>query len=181
MPTSHYTTVNSVRLHYLEAGEGDPILLLHGFPTSSHLYRNILPNLGKTHRARPPKLRPRRQTGRRRVRLRLLRCLRHKQAEHPSRRRPSERGVQDRSRQGMRSKGSRTETRVHATSLQSGSLRSNAPGSGVRSSARFGFSVSAIPVAKCLQPSKRGTGFASELSKQVKRTRPRLCRGELGV
>ena len=34
-----------------DAGEGDPILLLHGFPTSSHLYRNILPTLAKTHRA----------------------------------------------------------------------------------------------------------------------------------
>jgi len=50
-PSSHYTEVNDLRLHYLEAGEGDPILLLHGFPTSSHLYRNILPELGKTHRA----------------------------------------------------------------------------------------------------------------------------------
>jgi haloalkane dehalogenase len=50
-PSSHYTQVNNLRLHYLEAGEGDPILLLHGFPTSSHLYRNILPTLAKTHRA----------------------------------------------------------------------------------------------------------------------------------
>ena len=50
-PSSHYTEVNDLRLHYLEAGEGDPILLLHGFPTSSHLYRNILPELAKTHRA----------------------------------------------------------------------------------------------------------------------------------
>jgi haloalkane dehalogenase len=48
--TSHYTTVHNLRLHYLEAGEGDPILLLHGFPTSSHLYRNILPELARTHR-----------------------------------------------------------------------------------------------------------------------------------
>ena len=54
-PTSHYTQVNSLRIHYLAAGTPDPntppILLLHGFPTSSHLYRNILPELGKTHRA----------------------------------------------------------------------------------------------------------------------------------
>ena len=54
-PSSHYTTVNSLRLHYLESGTADPnvppVLLLHGFPTSSHLYRNILPELGKTHRA----------------------------------------------------------------------------------------------------------------------------------
>jgi len=54
-PTSHYTQANSLRLHYLESGTPDPnvppILLLHGFPTSSHLYRIILPELGKTHRA----------------------------------------------------------------------------------------------------------------------------------
>ena len=50
-PSSHYTEANSLNLHYLEAGQGTPILLLHGFPTNSHLYRNILPELGKTHRA----------------------------------------------------------------------------------------------------------------------------------
>ena len=50
-PISHHVTIQNLRLHYTEAGEGDPILLLHGFPTSSHLYRNILPQLAKTHRA----------------------------------------------------------------------------------------------------------------------------------
>lgn len=54
-PSSHYIDVNSLRLHYLQSGIPDPnvppILLLHGFPTSAHLYRNILPELGKTHRA----------------------------------------------------------------------------------------------------------------------------------
>jgi len=56
-PSSHYTEVNNLRLHYLESAPPNPdpntppILLLHGFPTSSHLYRNILPTLAKTHRA----------------------------------------------------------------------------------------------------------------------------------
>ena len=56
-PSSHYTTVNGLRLHYLEAApptpnpDTPPILLLHGFPTNSHLYRNILPELARTHRA----------------------------------------------------------------------------------------------------------------------------------
>ncbi|MBT8482527.1 MAG: alpha/beta fold hydrolase [Myxococcales bacterium] len=54
-PSSHYTQANGLRLHYLESGAPDPnvppILLLHGFPTNSHLYRNILPELGKSHRA----------------------------------------------------------------------------------------------------------------------------------
>jgi haloalkane dehalogenase len=49
-PSSHYVTANDLNLHYLEAGEGDAVLLLHGFPTSSHLYRNIIPTLAKTHR-----------------------------------------------------------------------------------------------------------------------------------
>lgn len=32
-----------VHIHYVEAGEGRPILFLHGNPTSSYLWRNILP------------------------------------------------------------------------------------------------------------------------------------------
>ena len=28
----HYATVDGVRLHYAEAGRGDPIVLLHGWP-----------------------------------------------------------------------------------------------------------------------------------------------------
>jgi haloalkane dehalogenase len=53
-PSSHVVEANSLRLHYLESGAtsgSPPTLLLHGFPTSSHLYRNILPILGETHRA----------------------------------------------------------------------------------------------------------------------------------
>ena len=30
---------------YVEVGEGDPIVLLHGNPTSSYLWRNVLPHL----------------------------------------------------------------------------------------------------------------------------------------
>jgi len=50
MQTSQFTEVDSLRIHYLEAGEGEPVLLVHGFPTSSHLYRNIIPTLAKNHR-----------------------------------------------------------------------------------------------------------------------------------
>ena len=49
-PASNHVTANALNLHYLEAGQGTPILLLHGFPTSSHLYRNVIPTLAKTHR-----------------------------------------------------------------------------------------------------------------------------------
>ncbi len=49
--SSHYVEVDGLKLHYLSAGEGDPILLIHGFPTSSHLWRNVMPELAKSHRA----------------------------------------------------------------------------------------------------------------------------------
>ena len=32
-------------MHYLEAGEGDPALFLHGNPTSSYLWRNVIPHV----------------------------------------------------------------------------------------------------------------------------------------
>ena len=46
MPTvQHFADVNGKRIAYLEAGSGDPIVLLHGNPTSSYLWRNIIPEL----------------------------------------------------------------------------------------------------------------------------------------
>ena len=40
---SHYIDVHGSKLHYVDEGSGDPILFLHGNPTSSYLWRNILP------------------------------------------------------------------------------------------------------------------------------------------
>ncbi|MBV8801593.1 MAG: haloalkane dehalogenase [Gammaproteobacteria bacterium] len=42
---SHYVDIHGAKLHYIEEGIGDPILLLHGMPTSSYLWRNIIPHL----------------------------------------------------------------------------------------------------------------------------------------
>lgn len=42
---SHYLEVQGAKLHYIETGKGDPILFLHGNPTSSYLWRNIIPYL----------------------------------------------------------------------------------------------------------------------------------------
>ena len=42
---SHYVEVLGSRLHYIEEGEGDPILFLHGNPTSAYLWRNVIPYL----------------------------------------------------------------------------------------------------------------------------------------
>ncbi|MEM9820413.1 MAG: alpha/beta fold hydrolase, partial [Bacteroidota bacterium] len=46
----HYTTVDDLNIHYLEAGEGEAIVFLHGWPTSAYLWRNILPGLAKKYR-----------------------------------------------------------------------------------------------------------------------------------
>jgi len=40
---SHFVEVNGQRIHYVEQGEGAPILFLHGNPTSAYLWRNIIP------------------------------------------------------------------------------------------------------------------------------------------
>jgi haloalkane dehalogenase len=41
---------------YVEVGEGDPIVLLHGNPTSSYLWRNVLPHLQSRGRCIAPDL-----------------------------------------------------------------------------------------------------------------------------
>jgi haloalkane dehalogenase len=40
-----FINVKGRRMAYIEAGEGNPIVFQHGNPTSSYLWRNILPNL----------------------------------------------------------------------------------------------------------------------------------------
>jgi haloacetate dehalogenase len=55
---SHHTVrVNGIRLHYLMAGEGPPVVLLHGFPETSYAWRHQVPQLTKTYRVIAPDLR----------------------------------------------------------------------------------------------------------------------------
>ncbi len=42
---SRFLEVDGANIHYIEKGAGDPILFLHGNPTSSYLWRNIIPHL----------------------------------------------------------------------------------------------------------------------------------------
>ena len=44
---SRWIEVNDAKMHYIETGDpaGEPILLLHGNPTWSYLWRNIMPHL----------------------------------------------------------------------------------------------------------------------------------------
>jgi pimeloyl-ACP methyl ester carboxylesterase len=56
-PTRYRTaTVDGVRIFYREAGPADApvIVLLHGFPTSSHMFRNLIPALADRHRVIAP-------------------------------------------------------------------------------------------------------------------------------
>ncbi len=39
------------RISYIDAGEGDPVLFIHGNPTSSYLWRNIIPFITRSNRA----------------------------------------------------------------------------------------------------------------------------------
>lgn len=50
IPESKTVTVDGLRLHYLTAGEGPAVLLLHGWPTSSFLWREVIPPLSQKGR-----------------------------------------------------------------------------------------------------------------------------------
>ena len=51
----HYTEIERLCVHHVDEGAGDPILLLHGEPTWSFLYRRMIPILAAAgHRALAP-------------------------------------------------------------------------------------------------------------------------------
>jgi len=54
--TGHTISINGQKIFYREAGrvEDPVILLLHGFPSSSHMYRNLIPLLAMNYRVIAP-------------------------------------------------------------------------------------------------------------------------------
>lgn len=52
-----FANVNGVRLHYLVAGKGDPVILLHGYAQNSHMWRPLMAALATTHTIIAPDLR----------------------------------------------------------------------------------------------------------------------------
>jgi pimeloyl-ACP methyl ester carboxylesterase len=62
-PKSNFAEVNGVRLHYLSAGKGDPVILLHGYAESSHMWRPLIAELSKDHLVIAPDLRGFGQSG----------------------------------------------------------------------------------------------------------------------
>ena len=51
-----HANVRGRRMAYVEAGSGDPIVFLHGNPTSSYLWRNVIPHLEGLGRCIAPDL-----------------------------------------------------------------------------------------------------------------------------
>jgi haloalkane dehalogenase len=49
-----YVEQDGLRMHYVEAGDGPPVLLLHGEPTWSFLYRKLIAGLAPQHRCLAP-------------------------------------------------------------------------------------------------------------------------------
>lgn len=45
LPPKKFKTIKGKKMAYVEVGEGDPIVFLHGVPTSSYLWRNVMPHL----------------------------------------------------------------------------------------------------------------------------------------
>lgn len=46
----NYIDIDGMRVHYLDEGQGETILLLHGEPSWSYLYRKMVPPLSAMHR-----------------------------------------------------------------------------------------------------------------------------------
>jgi pimeloyl-ACP methyl ester carboxylesterase len=56
-PQSKMADVNHVQIHYLISGKGDPIVLLHGYAETSHMWLPLMKELEKTHTVIAPDLR----------------------------------------------------------------------------------------------------------------------------
>lgn len=53
----HHADLGDVRLHYVTAGTGFPVVLLHGWPQSWYEWRKIMPDLASRYRVIAPDLR----------------------------------------------------------------------------------------------------------------------------
>src|SRR6059036_569980 len=55
--TEHDAEVNGVRIHYSIGGKGSPVVLLHGYAQTSHMWNPIMPLLAQRHTVIVPDLR----------------------------------------------------------------------------------------------------------------------------
>jgi len=56
-PESRLAKVNGIKINYLIAGKGDPVVLLHGYAETSHMWRPLFPGLADKHTVIAPDLR----------------------------------------------------------------------------------------------------------------------------
>jgi predicted alpha/beta-fold hydrolase len=56
-PQSRFAEANGVKLHYLTAGRGPVVVLLHGYAQNSHMWRPLIVELAKSHTVIAPDLR----------------------------------------------------------------------------------------------------------------------------
>jgi pimeloyl-ACP methyl ester carboxylesterase len=58
LPFVHHTaSVNGVRLHYVMGGQGEPLVLLHGFPQTWYSWHKVMPALAERYTVIAPDLR----------------------------------------------------------------------------------------------------------------------------
>ena len=55
--TSNFAEVNGIRVHYVKMGEGPLMVLLHGWPQTSHEWRHVMPPFAKSFTVVAPDLR----------------------------------------------------------------------------------------------------------------------------
>ncbi|MFA6012148.1 MAG: alpha/beta fold hydrolase [Desulfobacteraceae bacterium] len=47
---SHFTTIRGFKYHYIDEGQGEPLVMIHGNPTWSFYYRHLIKELSKEYR-----------------------------------------------------------------------------------------------------------------------------------
>jgi len=52
--TSHFVDVNGFSMHYVDEGRGEPVVMLHGNPTWSFFYRELIKGLSSNYRCIAP-------------------------------------------------------------------------------------------------------------------------------
>jgi len=50
----HYLNIGGFKMHYVDQGEGDPVVMLHGDPTWGYLWRKFIPLVSETKRVIVP-------------------------------------------------------------------------------------------------------------------------------
>lgn len=64
MVESRFAEVNGFRMHYLAEGQGEPVILLHGYAETSHMWLPLIAKLSRTRRVIAPDLRGFGESGR---------------------------------------------------------------------------------------------------------------------